>query len=77
LGQMPFAVVWVKRASEIVVGLAMPPDLVETGLSGPPPGCKYAGLSGYFKITATDEVPNDLGNWASIAYDHAKLQCNG
>jgi hypothetical protein len=76
LGQAPFAVVWVKKASEIVVGLALPTELVKSGLSGPPPGFKYAGLTGYFKVTATDEVPNDFGKWAAIAYDHTKAQCN-
>lgn len=72
LGHKPFAVVWVKKASEIVVGLALPVDSVPEALSAPPTGFKYAGLTGYFKVTVDDAVPGDLSQWAECAYEHTK-----
>lgn len=71
-GQQPFAVVWVKKASEIVVGLAMPSDNLPQELSGPPAGFKYAGLTGYFRVTSADRVPDGLAPWAAMAYEHTK-----
>lgn len=72
LGQQPFAVVWIKKASEIIVGLALPPEISSPELSGPPTGCKYAGLTGYFKLKESDCVPSSFSEWAAAAYEHTK-----
>jgi hypothetical protein len=74
LGQTPFAVVWVKKASEIVVGLALPVDFTFSDLTEPPAGCKYAGLTRYFKVKQFDDVPSELAKWAVIAYEHIRSQ---
>lgn len=68
--QHPFAVVWVKKSKELVVGLALPTENMPRELSGPPEGCTYAGLTGYFKVTPVDTVPPALNAWARAAYKH-------
>ena len=70
----PFAVVWVKKASEIIVGLALPEGEHPTGLAGPPPGCKYAGLTAYFKVAQGGTVPPRLSEWAALAFGKAQKQ---
>lgn len=76
LGKQPFAVVWVKKASEIIVGLAMPADELDEDLSGHPPGYKYAGLTGYFRVTSESPTPRAIANWAATAYALVKTAKN-
>lgn len=64
----PFGVVWVKKASEIVVGLSLPNDVNHERIGDPPKGCKYAGLTKYITIKAGDDVPRAFTKWAEAAY---------
>jgi hypothetical protein len=75
LGQTPFAVVWIKKASEIVVGLALPLDFTSPELSETPSGFKYAGLTGFFRVKAAGSVPEEFAEWATAAFNHTKAQC--
>lgn len=68
----PFAVVWIKKSTELIVGLALPATSIPPEFSGPPAGCKYARLTGYFKVTATSLLPVELPQLAKIAYQHTK-----
>ena len=66
----PFAVVWVKKSTEIIVGLALRADEVSSELGGPPAGCKYAGLTGFLKVTSGTIVPDQLSQWARRAFEN-------
>ena len=62
-----YAVVWLRRASELVVGLAVPQD-AGGKLSAPPKGREYPKLRGYFVVPAGGTVPRELAAWANAAY---------
>lgn len=64
----PYGVVWVKKASEIVVGLSLPPNISHERLCDPPQGYIYAGLTKYVVIDADNDVPTEFESWAAAAY---------
>ena len=64
----PYAVVWVKKASELIVGLSLPEDVEDARLGDPPKGCKYAGLTKFFTVDADHRVPDHFSAWAKQAY---------
>lgn len=67
-GDQPFAVLWVKKRTELLLGLAMPP-----GFSVPnaiPAPVKYAGLTVYLRFEPGSEVPASLASFAKVAYYH-------
>ena len=68
----PFAVVWLKKSTELVVGLALP-DGYELSALGPPlPGYKYAGLTAFLRITSQDIVPPQLAQSAHDAHENVR-----
>ena len=67
-GTMPYAVMWIKKSSSIVIGLALPASIDVPSLASAPAGCKYAGLTRYLCLNAGDEVPAELASWAKEAY---------
>ncbi len=69
---LPFSVVWIKKASEIVVGLSLPDHVVSSRLVGPPKGCKYAGLTKFFVVDELNSPPEELEQWANEAYQFRK-----
>ena len=69
-GTMPYAVMWIKKSSSIVVGLTLPTTVNVPLLASAPAGCKYAGLTRYLCLKAGDEVPAELASWAKEAYRH-------
>ncbi len=69
-GTMPYAVMWIKKSSSIVVGLALPTAIDVPLLASAPAGCKYAGLTRYLCLNSSDGVPADLASWAKEAYRH-------
>lgn len=71
-GNSPFAVIWVKKSSELVVGLAFPRDDVPPEFTGPPAGCMYAGLTGYLKLTPQSSVPTSIAEWARVAFQFVR-----
>jgi len=66
----PYAVMWIKKSSSIVVGLTLPTTVNVPLLASAPAGCKYAGLTRYLCLKAGDEVPAELTSWAKEAYRH-------
>lgn len=69
-GKTPYAVVWVKRSSELVVGLALPEDVDHPSLQPPPAGMKYPLLTRYFVVSQVGQLPKDLFDWARLAHDN-------
>ena len=70
----PYAVVWVKKSTELVVGFALP-ESFDSELLGPAPHrCKYAGLTKYLVIRPGDTLPSDIGTWARQAYEAVKAE---
>src|SRR5262245_42829514 len=66
----PYAVVWVKKSTEIVVGLSLPSDFGADGLVEVPHGYKYAGLTKYLVLRKGAELPPSFGDWVRQAYSH-------
>lgn len=66
----PYAVVWVKKSTEIVVGLALPSDFRADGLVDAPRVYKYAGLTKYLVLGKGAELPPSFGDWVREAYFH-------
>jgi hypothetical protein len=70
-GSSVFAVVWLKNSKQLVVGLALP-DNIESPLLGPaPPGTKYKGITKYLVVLPGEAWPEELRQWAEVAYQHA------
>jgi len=65
----PFAVLWIKKTTELTLGLALPDDLKAPQLAGPPKGCKYAGLTKYLVLRIGDDLPAEIQRWSKKAYD--------
>jgi hypothetical protein len=66
----PYAVVWIKKATEIVVGLALPDDCDSEFFVDAPRGCKYSGLTKYLVLRDNTKVPEPFSEWAQLAYSH-------
>lgn len=72
-----YAVAWIKKSTELVVGFALPGDVESLGLKLPPRDKKYAGLTGYLTLTPGDDVPVDFSSWARNAYANVAQQSSG
>ena len=68
----PYAVVWVKKSTELVVGFALPKTVDSPLLRSAPHGCRYAGLTQYLVIRPGDTLPSELATWVQQAYETAK-----
>lgn len=66
-----FAVVWLKNSKQFVVGLALPEHIESPHLGSAPSGTKYKGITKYFTIRPGEPCPEELREWAKIAYEHA------
>lgn len=67
-GDQPFAVVWVRKSSEITVGIALPIEYPADALGPAPKGCKYGGLEKFITLRPSDELPMDISQWAMDAH---------
>lgn len=70
----PYAVVWVKKSTELVVGFAIPEEVEPPLLTSAPQGCRYAGLTKYLVVRPGDTVPSDIRTWAQQAYEAVKVE---
>lgn len=68
----PYAVVWLKKASEIVIGLALPEPLCSPKLTAAPPRHVYKGLTGYLTLRPGEPLPDELTQWACMAFESRK-----
>ncbi len=66
----PYAVLWIKKASEMVLGLALPNEATAPYFTQAPRGCGYKGLTKYVAIHENDEIAPDLAGWVQVAYAH-------
>lgn len=66
----PYAVLWIKKASEMVLGLALPNEVTPPYFTQPPRGYGYKGLTKYVSIHEDDEIAPDLADWVHVAYAH-------
>jgi hypothetical protein len=67
----PFGVVWIKKSTEIIVGLSLPAGIDDGRLLEAPKGCKYAGLTKYIVINSQQGVPEEFGEWCNAAFEEA------
>ena len=74
-GCQPFAVMWVRSSSEIVIGLALPPDFCVGNIRAPLKPIAYSGLTTYFCLTAQDTLPVDIAAWSMAAYANCLSNC--
>lgn len=66
-GGAVYAVMWIKKSTEVVVGLALPTRVVHERLHDAPKGMSYPGLTRYFTVKGVDDIPADLPAWATAA----------
>ncbi len=66
-----FAVIWMRSAREVVLGLATPEPIVHACAIAPPAKMKYKGLTTYVPITEAEPLPRELADWSRQAFVHA------
>lgn len=66
----PFAVVWIKKSSELVVGLSLPENIRPGWCGEAPRGYKYSGLTGYLTVHVGDTFPEDFESFVRLAYNN-------
>jgi len=69
-GTQPYAVLWIKKSTELILGLALPRGHNLDGITPFPSRLKYTGLTVYLRITPESEVPDVLRELARDAYAH-------
>jgi hypothetical protein len=63
-----FAAIWLKSSKRLVVGLALPENYEAVQLGPAPPKMVYKGLTKYFAVEQGGTVPQELIEWAALAY---------
>jgi hypothetical protein len=66
-----YAVMWIKRSTQIVVGLSLPETTSHARLHDAPKGMTYPGLTRYFTVDIGGAVPMELVDWARVAFEAA------
>jgi hypothetical protein len=74
LGSPVYAVVWLKSANKLTIGLALPDEFDSSRFSSAPKGMVYRGLTKYFIVESDADVPSDLAAWSRAAYRHILKQ---
>ncbi|HEY4312279.1 MAG TPA: hypothetical protein VGN12_22715 [Pirellulales bacterium] len=74
-GSQPFAVMWVRSSSELVIGLALPPDFPVGQIRAPLRPIAYSGLTTYFCLSAVDSLPAGIETWSAAAYANCLSAC--
>ena len=69
-GMQPYAVLWVKKTTELILGLALPEEYDVGQLAPIGQNLKYAGLTKYLRFVPDSKVPESLVRWAEDAYAH-------
>lgn len=72
--KQPYAVVWIKKATEIILGLSLPENASSEWFVEAPKGCTYAGLTKYVVLNADHEISDSIRDWAKQAYLHVQLK---
>ncbi|MFZ2874283.1 MAG: hypothetical protein WAZ94_07345 [Phycisphaerales bacterium] len=66
----PFAVVWIKKSTELIVGVSAPADAVGSPWSSQLPGLQYAGLTAFLKVSDPSALPSDFRVIVQAAFDN-------
>jgi hypothetical protein len=70
LPNRPYAVLWIKKSTLLVLGLSLPEIVESPRLAGPPSHLKYAGITKYMTVEPGQDVPEELAVWATLAHDY-------
>lgn len=71
-GGSVYAVMWIKKSTQAVVGLALPEGTEHERLHDAPKGMTYPGLTRYFTVQEGDDVPGELAEWGRVAFATSK-----
>lgn len=63
-----YAVMWIRTARQLVIGLSLPETIRSVRLGPPTQGMKYPNLTGYLSISAGDDLPTEFQDWANAAF---------
>jgi hypothetical protein len=63
----PYAIVWLRKSSQLTIGLSLPDCIEHTAFSPMPKGCKYAGISKYIELTSDATKPDGFDDLAAEA----------
>ena len=74
IGNDDYAVVWLRNAKEIVIGLSLRDTFQSSGLGPPPKGTKYKGLTKYLTLRPGDTIPEEFQDWALLAFSTSKKE---
>lgn len=66
----PFAVLWIKKSTEMIMAFSHPDDYSAVGLLQAERPYKYADLNTLLTVSAGHKVPDQLGEWMRDAYQH-------
>lgn len=67
-----WAVIWIRRASEFVIGLSMAPTVTHPRLHDAPKGMMYPRLTKYVTVRPTEPLPAEFHQWAKTAMGSAQ-----
>lgn len=73
-GRKPFAVLWVKKSTELILGLALPQEVKAAVLHDSLEGYKYAGLTAFLVVTPNHDLPDELEEWVKIAFERSQQE---
>lgn len=76
-GAQPYAVLWIKKSTELILGLALPEEYTIGALTPLATNLKYLGLTVYLRFDVQSQVPNLLSQWAQDAYAHVRSTIDG
>lgn len=75
-GSQPYAIVWLRRSSQLTIGLALPDNTEHPAFSPMPKGCKYVGISKFLELTSGDQKPDGFDDLAAEAIKNVTRNFN-
>lgn len=64
-----YAVVWIKNSKKWLIGMSLPEGSDHPLLLSAPPQKTYTGLTKYFYIGENDQLPDEITDWATLAFE--------
>jgi hypothetical protein len=75
-GSRPFAVMWLRKSTELLIGLALPEKQIPKSAVDTQ-GIAYEGLTAYFRIEADNALPERFADMTRAAYGHLLTKVSG
>lgn len=69
-----FAVLWIQPAKNATLGLATKYKIMHEKLVCAPKKMRYKGLTSYLRVTENETLPDELDQWAKLAFENIKQQ---